>query len=50
VELSFAIILNDEGEAVGALAQARDITERFNRDRESRRRLRELEAQVGAKA
>lgn len=49
VELSFAIILNDAGEAVGALAQARDITERFNRDRESRRRLRELEAQVVGK-
>ncbi|HMO52989.1 MAG TPA: PAS domain S-box protein [Tepidiformaceae bacterium] len=50
VELSFAIILDDAGEAVGALAQARDITERFNRERESRRRLRELEAQVEAKA
>lgn len=50
VELSFAIVLNDDGEAVGALAQARDITERFNRDRENRRKMRELEAQVAGAA
>ncbi len=50
VELSFAIILDGSGEPVGALAQARDITERFNRDRENRRKLRDLEQQLAAKA
>lgn len=44
VELSFAIILGEDGEAAGALATARDITERFEADRELRRRLRDLEA------
>ncbi|MGE3073188.1 MAG: PAS domain-containing protein [Dehalococcoidia bacterium] len=44
VDLGFAIVLNDAGEAIGALATARDVTERFNRDREMRRELRELKA------
>ncbi len=43
VELSFAIVLSAEGEAIGAMATARDITERFEQDREQRRRLAELE-------
>ncbi|MDE3094908.1 MAG: PAS domain S-box protein [Chloroflexota bacterium] len=43
VELSFAIVHGGSGEVVGAMAQARDITERFERDRAMRRRLRELE-------
>jgi len=46
VELSFAIVHAADGSVIGALAQARDITERFERDRQSRRRLRELEQQV----
>jgi PAS domain S-box-containing protein len=46
VELSFAIIKDESGTVIGALAHARDITERFERDRTSRRRLRELEQQV----
>jgi PAS domain S-box-containing protein len=45
VELSFEIV-HSGGAVVGAMATARDITERFERDRASRRRLRELEAQV----
>jgi PAS domain S-box-containing protein len=44
VELSFAIIHGPDGAVIGALAHARDITERFERDRTMRRRLRELEA------
>lgn len=44
VELSFAILLGPDGEATGALATARDITARFEADRELRRRLRDLEA------
>lgn len=46
VELSFAIVLDAAGKAIGALAHARDITERFETDRANRRRLRELEEQV----
>jgi PAS domain S-box-containing protein len=49
VELSFAIVLDDAGEAAGALAQARDITERFNRDRDNLRKMRDLEQQLAAK-
>lgn len=46
VELSFAIVHGADGAVTGALAHARDITERFSRDRETRRRLRELEAEL----
>ena len=42
VELSFAIVKDSDGTILGALAAARDITERWNRDREMRRELREL--------
>lgn len=44
VELSFAIAKDTSGAVTGAIACARDITERFERDRAMRRRLRELEA------
>ncbi len=43
VELSFAIVRDGAGEVAGALATARDITERFEQDRKDRRRLAELE-------
>lgn len=43
VELSFGIVIAD-GDAIGATATGRDITERFEKDRADRRRLRELEA------
>jgi PAS domain S-box-containing protein len=46
VELSFAIVLGNDGEAIGALAHARDITERFQQERESRRKLRDLEKEL----
>jgi PAS domain S-box-containing protein len=48
VELSFAIVRDRDGAVIGALAHARDITERFERDRQLRRRLRELEGSQGA--
>ena len=48
VELSFAIVHDAAGEVIGALANARDITERFERDRAMRRRLRELEGAADA--
>jgi PAS domain S-box-containing protein len=46
VELMFAIVHDADGAVIGALAHARDITERFQREREQRDRLRELEKQV----
>ena len=46
VELSFAIIKDAAGKPIGALAHARDITEKFEQDRASRRQLRELEAEL----
>jgi PAS domain S-box-containing protein len=49
VELSFAIIHAEDGAVIGALAHARDITARFERERESRRRLRELEQRAAEK-
>ena len=44
VDLAFAIVKDGSGTVTGALATARDVTERFNRDREMRRELRELKA------
>ena len=41
VELSFAIVHSADGAVIGALAQARDITERFEREKAARRRARE---------
>src|SRR5688572_17579348 len=46
VELTFAIIHDTDGKVIGALAHARDITERWTRDREQRQRLRELEERL----
>jgi PAS domain S-box-containing protein len=46
VELSFSILRAPDGNVLGAMAQARDITERFERDRVTRRRLRELEGML----
>ena len=46
IEVAFSLVRDDSGVVIGALANARDITERFEQDRVNRRRLRELEAQV----
>jgi signal transduction histidine kinase len=46
VELSFAVALDPDGNAAGAIATARDITERWDTDRASRRKLRDLEAEL----
>jgi PAS domain S-box-containing protein len=43
VELTFAIVLDDAGAAVGALACARDATERFERERAQRAAARAAE-------
>lgn len=46
VELSFAVALDEHGHAAGALATARDISERWDRDREMRRRMRDMETEL----
>ncbi len=46
LDLSFALVKNETGRVLGAVAVARDITTRFQTERESRRRLAELEEQV----
>ena len=48
VDLSFALVKNGAGQVRGAVAVARDITSRFRAEKESRRRIAELEAQVEA--
>ena len=46
VDLSFALVQDGAGQVVGSVAVARDITSRFRAEKESRKRLAELEAQV----
>ncbi len=46
VELTFAIIHDTNSKVIGALAHARDITERWALEREQRQRLQELERQL----
>jgi PAS domain S-box-containing protein len=48
VDLSFALVKDDTGRVMGAVAVARDITSRFRAEKESRRHIAELEAQVRA--
>lgn len=46
VELTFAVLQDDSGNVLGALANVRDITERYGEGRELRRRLTELQEEV----
>lgn len=46
VELTFAIVKGADGTVLGASAIARDITERFLRDREQAGKLRDLQAEL----
>lgn len=48
LDLSFALVRDVSGQVLGAVAVARDITARFQAERESRRRIAELEEQVKA--
>jgi PAS domain S-box-containing protein len=50
VELSFAIVLDDTGSAIGALAVGRNITERYRQDKTLRQRLAALEQEVATRA
>ena len=49
LDLSFALVKDDTGHVLGAVAVARDITSRFQAERASRRRLAELEEQIKAR-
>jgi PAS domain S-box-containing protein len=46
VDLSFALVEDGSGHVLGSVAVARDITSRFRTDKESRKRIAELEAHV----
>jgi PAS domain S-box-containing protein len=46
VDMSFALVKDDAGQVLGAVGVARDVTTRFRGEKESRKRLAELEAQV----
>lgn len=46
VDLSFALVKDGSGHVLGSVAVARDITTRFRAEKESRRRIAELEAQA----
>jgi PAS domain S-box-containing protein len=50
LEFSIALLKDDSGAIVGVGAVLRDVTERFQRDRELHARLAELEKQVAAGA
>ena len=46
LELAFAIVKGDTGQVIGALATARDVTERYTQEKALRERIKELEDQV----
>jgi PAS domain S-box-containing protein len=48
VELTFAIVSGPEGSVIGALAHARDITQRWAEEREQRERMRQIEERLAA--
>ncbi len=50
VELSFAIVLDETGAAIGALGVGRNITERYRQDKSLRQRLAALEQEVANRA
>lgn len=48
VDLSFALVKDETGHVLGAVAVARDITSRFRAEKQSRQRIADLEAQLRA--
>ena len=48
IDLSFALVRDEAGEVLGSVAVARDITGRFQQEKAMRKRLAELEAQLGS--
>ena len=49
IEFTIQLVRDDQGAIVGAGAVIRDVTARWNRDKELRKRLKELESQLGGK-
>jgi PAS domain S-box-containing protein len=49
IEFTIQLVWDDAGAVVGASAIIRDVTERWTRDRETRKRLTELEAKARAR-
>jgi signal transduction histidine kinase len=49
IEFTIQLLRDDQGAIVGAGAIIRDVTARWNRDKELRKRLKELESQLGGK-
>ena len=50
IDMSFALVRDDTGLLLGAVAVARDVTDRFKAERDARKRLAELEARVNSTA
>ena len=50
IDMSFALVRDDTGLVLGAVAVARDVTDRFKAERDARKRLAELEARVNSMA
>ena len=48
IDMSFALVRDDTGLVLGAVAVARDVTDRFEAERDARKRLAELEARVNS--
>src|SRR4051812_23347228 len=46
VDLSFALVRDAAGEVLGSVAMARDVTARFRAEKETRKRLAELQARL----
>jgi len=49
IEFTIQLVRDDQGAIVGAGAIIRDVTARWNRDKELRKRLKEMESQLGGK-
>jgi PAS domain S-box-containing protein len=49
IEFTIQLVWDDDGKVVGASAIIRDVTERWTRDRDMRKRLADLEARLRAK-
>jgi PAS domain S-box-containing protein len=47
IEFTIQLLRDEQGAILGAAAIIRDVTARWNRDRELRKRLKELESQLG---
>lgn len=49
VSMSFGIVRDTSGQVIGSLAQARDITEAYLKERDEKARLKQLEQQLADK-